>query len=602
VSAGVAAPMITRLAAAAAIVFFLCTAFRSGWRRVETDFPNYYTAALCTLHGLPLRNFYDWTWFQRQINFAGVEQQLGGYPPHTPLTALPMLPLAVFSFQVAKRIWLVCNLGFLAASIWLLAKITGFRPAHLILLTFLGFGALYSNFLYGQYYVFLLFLLTLAFYCLERDQPAASGFLCGVTFGLKLYGGPFLLYFLAKRNWKAALGFASAAVFMGAVAIAMFGWADVHYYVSQVLPRALDGEVIDPYNAVNQTYSTLLRRLLFREPELNPQPVWNAPLVVFFLQPFFTLLIAGLTLVGLARRQTDMERRDFGWFVIAALLVSVSTSSYTFIVLLLPIALLLRDAGTRDRIILIAAFVALTFPLKLAWHQAFPRLWVLLALFLFAGREYWRALSLRTVATTVAIAALVASLSAWSHYRSYQLEPGRHFEPVAWQPGAIFSASPAVSRAGLIYQSIGDGKYVLQWQTNRKIEQLSFDGEAFHPFVLSPEGPVYFELVAHRQSTMMQFDPATRTTKQAPGIALPSRTETATSPDGKWIIHESSDFGWKQLALTNRETGAERVLAAGRCNNTSPAWELDSGAVIFSSDCGRSTGLPALYRARISAP
>jgi hypothetical protein len=323
---------------------------------------------------------------------------------------------------------------------------------------------------------------------------------------------------------------------------------------------------------------------------------------VFFLQPFFTLLIAGLTLVGLARRQTGIERRDFGWFVIAALLASVSTSSYTFIVLLLPIALLLRDAGVRDRILLVSAFVALTFPLKLAWHLAFPRLWVLLALFLFVGREYWRALSPQTVATAVAIAALVASVSAWSHYRSYEREPGRRLEAVAYQPGAIFSASPAVSRAGLFYQSIAGGKYVLKWQTDRKIEELSFDGEAFQPFVLSPDGPVYFELVAHQQSTMMQFDPTTRITTQAPAVGLPSRPKPTTSPDGKWIIHESSDFGWKQLGLRNRETGAERVLAAGRCNNTSPVWELDSSAVIFSSDCDRSTGLPALYRARVSAP
>jgi hypothetical protein len=113
--------MLTRLAALAALLFFLATAFRSGWTRVETDFPNYYTAAVCVRKGLPLRNYYDWTWFQRQINFAGVEQQLGGYPPHTPLTPLPMIAFAGFPYQTAKRMWLVCSLGFLAATVWLLA-------------------------------------------------------------------------------------------------------------------------------------------------------------------------------------------------------------------------------------------------------------------------------------------------------------------------------------------------------------------------------------------------------------------------------------------------------------------------------------------------
>ena len=99
----------TRLAAMAAIIFFLATAFRSGWRRAETDFPNYYTAAVLMHKRMPVREYYDWTWFQRQMNFVGVERQLGGYQPQTPLTALPLIGLANFPVQTAKQIWLVAN-------------------------------------------------------------------------------------------------------------------------------------------------------------------------------------------------------------------------------------------------------------------------------------------------------------------------------------------------------------------------------------------------------------------------------------------------------------------------------------------------------------
>jgi hypothetical protein len=597
--------MLTRLVAAAAIVFFLATAFRSGWRRVETDFPNYYTAAVCIRQGLPLRNFYDWTWFQRQINFAGVEQQLGGYPPHTPLTALPIVPLAGFPFHEAKRIWLVLNLGCLAATIFLLARLTGFAAEQLVLLTFLGFGALYANFLYGQYYVFLLLLLTLAFYCLQRGKPGTCGFLCGVTFALKLYGGPFLLYFLAKRNWRAVLGFACGVIGMSAVAIALFGFSDVYYYASQILPRALGGEIIDPYNSINQTFSTLLRRFLFAEPLLNPHPVVNAPLAVFFLQPLFTYLIAAATLLGLMRDQLRSERQDFAWFAVATLLVSVSTSSYTFVVLLLPIALLLRDAVLREKLFLIAAFMALTFPLRPGWHLWFPRLWVLAALFIFVGRKYWRGLAPGKIIGAAVTAAILASVSAWGHYRAYEREPGRHDELVAVQPGAIFSSYPAISNAGIFYQSLGGGKYVLRWQHGQVNEELSFEGQAFHPYVTSPDGPVYFELVAHQKSTMMAFDPTTRNTStvMSETIVEPSsRTRPLTSPDDKWAVYEFSAAGWTQLWLKDRTTGAERALTGGNCNNTSPAWELDSTAVVFASDCDRSTGLPALYRARVVKP
>ena len=81
-----------RVYAAAALLlgaFFLATSFRYSWNRDATDFRNYYTAAVLVRQSQPLRNYYDWTWFQREINFAGIEHQLGGYIPQTPLTMMP---------------------------------------------------------------------------------------------------------------------------------------------------------------------------------------------------------------------------------------------------------------------------------------------------------------------------------------------------------------------------------------------------------------------------------------------------------------------------------------------------------------------------------
>src|ERR1700692_1362656 len=80
----------------------LSTSFRQGWTRVETDFPNYYTGAAAVRAGLPLENFYDWTWFQREMNYTGTERQLGAYTPQTPLALLPFLPMAGLPPQRAK--------------------------------------------------------------------------------------------------------------------------------------------------------------------------------------------------------------------------------------------------------------------------------------------------------------------------------------------------------------------------------------------------------------------------------------------------------------------------------------------------------------------
>ena len=64
---------MARLAAVVGFVVVLSAAFRTGWTRISTDFPNYYTAAVAVRHHDPLPTLYDWTWFARQMNYAGIE-------------------------------------------------------------------------------------------------------------------------------------------------------------------------------------------------------------------------------------------------------------------------------------------------------------------------------------------------------------------------------------------------------------------------------------------------------------------------------------------------------------------------------------------------
>jgi Tol biopolymer transport system component len=105
--------------------------------------------------------------------------------------------------------------------------------------------------------------------------------------------------------------------------------------------------------------------------------------------------------------------------------------------------------------------------------------------------------------------------------------------------------------------------------------------------------------VANRVSTMMEFDPSTRrTTLQAMPVPADSAV-SVVSPNGKWVAFESAQSGPTQIWLRNLASGQESLLTGGHCNSSSPAWEADSKAILFASDCGRAFGLPALYRARL---
>jgi hypothetical protein len=586
-----------RIAVVLTFLFLLATSVRIGWTTAETDFPNYYTAARALRQGQPLRSYYDWTWFARQMNYAGNGTQLGAYTPQTPLTMLPFVPLTGLPPQRAKQIWLLLNLGFLLAAVWLLSKVTKFSFAAIWLLAFCGYFSLHTNFVYGQYYVFLLFLLTLAFYFSHRNSELLSGVTTGVAFALKLYGGPFLLYFAARRQWKALSGMVVAILVLLALAILLFGSADLHYYATQILPRTLEGGSIDPYNPGVPTFSTFLRHNLMAEPELNPHPLWQAPQLFFFLRTFISLAIIVFLLIGTNTRRSS-ALHDFAWFVIAIVLLSTSTGSYTFIVLLLPAVLLMEESTPWQSAFLACSFVLLTLPLRPAW--LFPKVWLLFALFIFAGYQNWRQIPRWLALATVAAIALFSLFDARHHMLAYAQEPAQRFEHALVQRGAIFSSFPVVTSAGLFYQSMGKDRYVLRWLQGDRDQELSFAAHALHPRPAPNGTSVYFELVADRKSTMMELDPSTgRATPLAISV-LPDTPISVVSPNGKWAAFESTVNGPTQIALRDLATGATILLTGGNCNNSAPAWALDSQTILFASDCGRAFGLPALYRAAIS--
>src|SRR5262249_43394142 len=149
------------------------------------------------------------------------------------------------------------------------------------------------------------------------------------------------------------------------VAIAIFGWADVWFYLSQILPRSLDGGSIDPYNPGNPTLVTFLRRLLVYEPQLNPHPLVRAPWLFFFLRVASQLcLIASVILGSIFTRDREADQELLAWFLVLLVLISVNTAGYTFVLLLAPIALLWPRVSTRNRVLLAACYILLNIPIE----------------------------------------------------------------------------------------------------------------------------------------------------------------------------------------------------------------------------------------------
>ena len=300
---------------------------------------------------------------------------------------------------------------------------------------------------------------------------------------------------------------------------------------------------MDPYAAGMPTILNMLRHPFEMEPELNPHPIFNAPGLVFFLQPLLTLSIPIFCLIAITpgagrgagpRPANSNQRTELAWFLIMLVLVSPSRAFYVTVILLLPMALLLEQANLRRTIWLVAAYLLVTLSLPSAWAQFFPTVWILLAVYITLGIPYWRNLR-PAIAALAAVAIIGASaISAYRRMDSYHREPPQKFERVAFEDGAIYSATPAVSTTGVVYESIAQNRYLLKHWSHGSFETLPFDGQAFHPSVPAAGGVIYFELVSGGHSRIMAYDQETKAVRQLVSSSF-EPTHPSVSPDGNLL-------------------------------------------------------------------
>src|SRR2546427_4426646 len=355
------------------VLAFAWYAFIPAWRKLNSDFPNYYLAARLYRQGYPLERFYDWVWFQRQKDHAGVEQAHVSFDPNPPACVLPVLLLSSLPPLAAKRCWLLVNLVLLGSVAFLLNSITQLGLRRVGIIVFLSLDALRMNFLFGQYHLLIAFLLTLAAFLYWKGRPAASGAALACGAALKVYPALFLFYFLRKKQWRAIVGLLLCSLALGLLSLALFGFENLRYYAIEVLPRGLAGETIDPYSVDWSSFTALFRRMFIREPELNPHPFFHLPVVYAALQPLCQalLFVSSLWLISSSRAEPSREKLEWGTYIVLLLILSTNPASYHFCALIVAVALaadhFLERAQRGKAYVLAALYALVCFPMHRAW-------------------------------------------------------------------------------------------------------------------------------------------------------------------------------------------------------------------------------------------
>lgn len=237
-----------------------------GWRFLNTDFPNYYLVARLLREGYTLERIYDWVWLQRIKDHWGLDQPLVGFAGLTPFSALPIVPFSFFSALVAKRLWMLANLLLLASSIEFLNRVTTLGRRRLWLLCLLAVFPLRTSFLLGQMHLLVLYLFVGAYFFHRRGRRVGCAICLSIAGLLKVYPLLFGFYFLWKRQWRSAAAMLCVALLLLGISYLWIGSEAINIYATQVLPRSLQGEVLDPYSVHAASASTLFHRLFIFEP------------------------------------------------------------------------------------------------------------------------------------------------------------------------------------------------------------------------------------------------------------------------------------------------------------------------------------------------
>lgn len=604
----------------AVLVFlFVVRAFIPAWSQLDSDFANYYLAARLYRDGYPVERVYEWTWFQRQKDHAGIERPLVGFIPSTLTSALTILPLTSLSPLQANRSWLVISLGLLYLAASLLKRVTSLPGRRIGVLIFLAIAPLHMNFLLGQVHVLMLLLLALAAWLYFRDWHFLCGLAVAIAAAMKIYPALFLLLFLVKKQWLALAGLSCGIAGAVLVSVRLFGVDACRTYFCEILPFGLRGEIIDPYTTGWDSWNALLHRLFIFEPELNPAPVAHLPVLYAVLHALLPALIMVAFLWSVTSNSNDRSRQKLEWasYCVLLLLLSSEPLPYHFVILILAAVLVVDYLTEREQTAEAVAVVALYALVCLPYgrlYRANPHGWGSLLFFprfsfmlLLAGSLFWilissseeslgnRLISRSLVWATLAFVALTA-VGIAVDLRHFARQFDNYTARLTTSVGSAIAIDPVVTENDVLFGALvpqftaAHDAYVIHRLHAGSITSYGGGGDWFHPAVTMDRPVGWAEVAAKNTSRIVRFELAGRlSTYGAVSTEINDAEQPVVSEKGELLayIREARGRGslWiLSLAGLEAEThsNSERQLAGPEYDVREAAFFPD-GQLLFSS-------------------
>ncbi len=586
-----------------------------GCRVLNTDFPNYYLVARLLREGYGLDRIYDWIWLERIKDHWGLDQALVGFAGLTPFSALPIVPFSLFSAIVAKRLWILTNLLLLCSTVELLSRVTSLGRRRVWLLSLLAVFPLRTSFLLGQMHLLVLFLLVSAYYFHRKGRQIACGACLSIAGALKIYPLLFGGYFLFKRQWRPAFAMLGATLLLVGVGYLWIGGDVLTIYATQILPRSVQGEVLNPYSVHAASGAALFHRLLIAEPALNPLPLLNSPSLYAVLYPLWQLaiLVPLLAVFRLRANRAGAGQLEWAAFVLALLVLSPVPSSYHFVVMIFSIVLLMdvllarKEYGVAGLAVALYCLISVIEFLPVSRDQGglpgtlvgFARLWIALllwAVFLFClwpdRAKLGKANSLRAVSLCVVVV-VGWTVGAFGYHRHFAYLNQEMSRRIPTSVNTYLASGPRSTPGGYVFTAmLPDGYRVLDqagdevWKggkRSRPVDQLSFAVAGNSPVLL-------LELADSTGSRVVAIPSGAPSSKdpEDPRPLISDAESPAISPDGRSVafIRETRGKGTLWIARLEHPLGRLESLPNQIADNAYDVRDVTfapSGWILFAA-------------------
>jgi len=326
--------------------------------RSTHGFATYYTASKLLSEGENVSRFYYDDWFSGNVK-RFVSEVYEIYNVNMPTTSLIILPLVNFDYSTARIIWTIFNFIILFAVVLFLIQKFNFKEfwTPLILILFLSYQPLYANILFGQAYILIFCLLTVAWYAYVSGNEKLLGVAIGLIFILKSTSFIFWLFLLVQRRWRSLVwGLLTVSV------VILFSLPWIGFDVWQTYAEKITGFVSNPSLNVTayQTLHSFFHHLTTFSKEWNPEPLFNLPLLGNLLSILSLLIIVAVSSF-IAFKQNKSEIA-FGIFIIVGLIISPVSLDYHYTILLLPILILINNVQKDSMLmhwVMILIFISL---------------------------------------------------------------------------------------------------------------------------------------------------------------------------------------------------------------------------------------------------